>query len=35
MPEELWAERGSWHCTKGSDQDHPKEKEVQKGKMVV
>ena len=26
---------GSWHCTGGSDQDHPKEKEIQKGKMVV
>ena len=27
-------DRGSWHCTGGSDQDHPKEKEMQKGKMV-
>ena len=27
--------RGSWHCTGGSDQDHPQEKEMQKGKMVV
>ena len=26
---------GSWHCTGGSDHDHPKEKEMQKGKMVV
>ena len=26
---------GSWHCTGGSDQDHPQEKEKQKGKMVV
>ena len=26
---------GSWHCTGGSDQDHPQEKEMQKGKMVV
>ena len=26
---------GSWHCTKGRDQDHPQEKEMQKGKMVV
>ena len=26
--------RGSWHCTGGSDQDHPPEKEMQKGKMV-
>ena len=25
---------GSWHCTGGSDQDHPQEKEMQKGKMV-
>ena len=26
---------GSWHCTGGTDQDHPQEKEMQKGKMVV
>ena len=26
---------GSGHCTGGSDQDHPQEKEMQKGKMVV
>ena len=26
---------GSWHCTRGSDQDHPQEKEMQKGKTVV
>ena len=26
-------DRGSWHCTGGSDQDHPQEKEIQKGKM--
>ena len=26
---------GSWHCTGGSDQDHPKGKEMQKGKMAV
>ena len=26
---------GLWHCTGGSDQDHPQEKEMQKGKMVV
>ena len=26
---------GLWHCTRGSDQDHPQEKEMQKGKMVV
>jgi len=25
---------GSWHCIGGSDQDHPQEKEMQKGKMV-
>ena len=25
---------GSWHYTGGSDQDHPQEKEIQKGKMV-
>ena len=24
---------GSWHCTGGSDQDHPFEKEMQKAKM--
>ena len=28
-------DRGSWHCTGGSDQDHPQGKEMQKGKMVV
>ena len=28
-------DRSSWHCTGGSDQDHPQEKEMQKGKMVV
>ena len=26
---------GSWHCTGGSDWDHPQEKEIQEGKMVV
>ena len=26
---------GSWHFTGGSDQDHPQEKEMQKGKMIV
>ena len=26
---------GSWHCTGGSDHDHPQEKEMQKGKMIV
>ena len=25
----------SWHCTGDSDQDHPQEKEMQKGKMLV
>ena len=28
-------DRGSWHCTGGSDQDHLQEKEMQKGKTVV
>ena len=28
-------DRGSWHCTGGSGQDHPQEKEMQKGKMVA
>ena len=28
-------DRSSWHCTGDSDQDHPQEKEMQKGKMVV
>ena len=32
VPEELWME---WHCTGGNDQDHPQEKGMQKGKMVV
>jgi len=27
-------DRGSCHCTGGRDQDHPQEKELQKGKMV-
>ena len=26
---------GSWHCTGGRNQDHPQEKELQKGKMAV
>ena len=26
---------GLWHCTGGKDQDHPQEKEMQKGKTVV
>ena len=25
---------GSWHCTGGRDQDHPQEKEIQKGKII-
>ena len=28
-------DRVSWNCTGGSDQDHPQEKEMQKGKLVV
>ena len=28
-------DRGLWHCTGGSDQDQPQDKEMQKGKMVV
>ena len=28
-------DRGLWHCTGGSDQHHPWEKEIQKEKMVV
>ena len=31
VPEELWTEV----CTGGSDQNHPQEKEMQKGKMVA
>ena len=27
-------DRGSWHCTGGSDQDHPQEKEMQKAKWL-
>ena len=27
--------RVSWHCMGGADQNHPEEKEMQKGKMVV
>ena len=26
---------GSWHCTRGSDQNHPQEKEMQEGEMAV
>ena len=28
-------DRGLWHGTGGSDQEHPQEKEMQKGKMVA
>jgi len=28
-------DRGSWHRIGGRDQDHPQEKEMQKGKMIV
>ena len=28
-------DRGSQHCTGGGDQNHPQEKETQKGKMVI
>ena len=28
-------DRGSWHCTGGSDPDYPQEKEMQKGKVIV
>ena len=27
-------DRGSWHCTGGSDQDHPQEKECRKAKWL-
>ena len=27
-------ERGLWHGTEGSDQDHPQEKEMQKAKWL-
>ena len=27
-------DRGSWHCTGGSDQNNPQEKEMQKGKWL-
>ena len=34
---ESWGiiDRGLWHCTRGNNQDHPQEKEMQKGKMVL
>ena len=25
---------GSWHCKRGSDKDHPQEKEMQKAKWL-
>ena len=25
---------GSWHCTRGKDQDHPQEEEIQKAKWL-
>ena len=28
-------DKGSWHCTEGSDQNHPEENEMQQGKIVV
>ena len=28
-------DRGSWHYTRGSDQDHPEGKEIEKCKMAV
>ena len=34
VPEELWMEVHNI-CTGGCDQDHPQEKEMQKGKTVV
>ena len=33
VPDELWT--GLRHCIGGSDQDHPQEKEMQKGNMLV
>ena len=27
-------DRGPWHCTGGSDQDHPQEKECKKAKWL-
>ena len=33
VPEEL--DEGSWHCTRDSDQNHPQEIEMHKGKIVV
>ena len=33
VPEEVWMEVVT--CTGGSDQNHPQEKEMEKGKMIV
>ena len=27
-------DRGSWYCTRGSDQDYPQEKEMEEGKAI-
>ena len=27
-------DRGSWHCTRDREQDHPQEKEMQKSKLL-
>ena len=35
VPEELWTEGDSRHCTGDREQDHPQEKEMQKSKMAV
>ena len=35
MESQRTTDRGSLHCTGGSDQDHPEEKEMRKGKMVA
>ena len=35
VPDELWTERGSWHCIGDRDQDRPQEKEMQESKMAV
>ena len=32
VPDQLWTEV---HCIRGSDQDHPQEKQMKKGKMVI
>ena len=35
VPEELWTEVRNTHCTGGGEQNHPKEKEMKEGKVVV